>query len=116
MPIFNSIFSWWMKKRAHQIELFLKYPIEVQNEWFGELITTAKNTEFGQKHKFSSFDNVNQYKETVPVQDYDDLKPYVDRLKKGEQNLISPTETKCHAKSPGTTLTNSKPIPDPREH
>ena len=49
MPIFNSIFSWWMKKRAHQIELFLKYPIEVQNERFEELITTAKNTEFGKK-------------------------------------------------------------------
>ena len=104
-----------MKKRAHQIELFLKYPIEVQNEWFGELITTAKNTEFGQKHKFSSFENVNQYKETVPVQDYDDLKPYVDRLKKGEQNLIWPTETKWFAKSSGTTSNKSKFIPVTRE-
>ncbi|MFB1022119.1 MAG: GH3 auxin-responsive promoter family protein [Vicingaceae bacterium] len=104
-----------MKKRAHQIELFLKYPIEVQNEWFGELITTAKNTEFGQKHKFSSFDNVNQYKETVPVQDYDDLKPYVDRLKKGEQNLIWPTETKWFAKSSGTTSNKSKFIPVSKE-
>ena len=104
-----------MKKRAHQIELFLKYPIEVQNEWFGELITTAKNTEFGQKHKFSSFENVTQYRETVPVQDYDDLKPYVNRLKKGEQNLIWPTETKWFAKSSGTTSNKSKFIPVTRE-
>lgn len=115
MPIFNSIFSWWMKKRAHQIELFLKYPIEVQNEWFEELITTAKNTEFGRKYKFNSFNTIEHFKETVPVHDYADLKPYVDRLKKGEQNLIWPTETKWFAKSSGTTSNKSKFIPVTRE-
>ena len=115
MPIFNSIFSWWMKKRAHQIELFMKYPIEVQNEWFEELVTTAKNTEFGRKYKFSSFENDKHFKESVPVQDYEDLKPYVDRLKKGEQNLIWPTETKWFAKSSGTTSTKSKFIPVTKE-
>lgn len=115
MPIFNSIFSWWMKKRAHQIELFLKYPIEVQNEWFEELVSSAKNTEFGKKHKFSILKNPAQFKETVPVQDYEDLKPYVDRLKKGEQNLIWPTETKWFAKSSGTTSSKSKFIPVTKE-
>ena len=115
MPIFNSIFSWWMKKRAHQIELFLKYPIEVQNEWFEELIATAKNTEFGKKYKFNSLDTIQQFKETVPVHDYEDLKPYVDRLKRGEQNLIWPSETKWFAKSSGTTSDKSKFIPVTRE-
>ena len=115
MPIFNSIFSWWMKKRAHQIELFLKYPIEVQNEWFEELITTAKNTEFGRKYNFKSIYTIQQFKETVPVHDYEDLKPYVDRLKRGEQNLIWPTETKWFAKSSGTTSDKSKFIPVTRE-
>ena len=115
MPLFNSIFSWWMKKRAHQIELFLKYPIEVQNEWFEDLIDTAKYTEFGKKYNFSSLKKLNQFKETVPVHDYEDLKPYVERLMKGEQNLIWPTETRWFAKSSGTTADKSKFIPVTRE-
>ena len=104
-----------MKKRAHQIELFLKYPIEVQNERFEELITTAKNTEFGKKYKFNLLDTIQQFKETVPVHDYEDLKPYVDRLKRGEQNLIWPSETKWFAKSSGTTSDKSKFIPVTKE-
>lgn len=115
MPLFNSLFAWWMKKRNHQIELFTKYPIEVQNEWFTDLISTAKNTEFGHKHKFSQINSPNEFSKRVPVQDYEDLKPYVDRLMKGEQNLIWPTETKWFAKSSGTTADKSKFIPVTKE-
>ncbi|MBL4710376.1 MAG: GH3 auxin-responsive promoter family protein [Flavobacteriales bacterium] len=115
MPLFNSIFSWWMKKRSHQIELFLKYPNEVQNEWFEELINTARNTEFGKKHKFSKLNDISNFKTEVAVQDYDDLKPYVERLMNGEQNLLWPTETKWFAKSSGTTAARSKFIPVTKE-
>ena len=51
---FNSIFSWLIKKRIHQIELFKQYPIDVQFDVFEQLITTAKDTEFGKQHKFKS--------------------------------------------------------------
>lgn len=115
MPLFNSIFSWWMKKRAHQIELFTKYPIEVQNEWFEELIKTARGTEFGSHYHFSKIKTPNDYKEIVPVHSYEELKPYIERLMKGEQNILWPTETKWFAKSSGTTSDKSKFIPVTRE-
>lgn len=115
MPILNSIFSWFMKKRMHQIELFMKYPIEVQNEWFDDLINDAKNTEWGKQYDYKNIRSVDQFKERVPVQDYDDIKDYVSRLMKGEQNLLWPTETKWFAKSSGTTSDKSKFIPVTRE-
>ena len=115
MVIINKLFSWWMKKRMHQIDLFLKYPNEVQGELFHDLIQNAKNTEWGKKHQYNSIRKVNDFKETVPVQSYDDIKPYVDRIMKGEQNLLWPTEVKWFAKSSGTTSDRSKFIPVSRE-
>ena len=53
IPIVNSIASWFLKKRFHQIELFLKYPIDVQNELLLRLIESAKNTEFGKNYDFA---------------------------------------------------------------
>ena len=54
LPIVNSIISWFLKKRVHQIELFLKYPIDVQEELLMKLIATAKRTELGKEYHFSS--------------------------------------------------------------
>jgi len=115
MPLFNSLFSWWMKKRAHQIELFTKYPLEVQNEWFEDLTSMAKNTEIGRKYQFHKIDTIDQFKSSVPVHNYEDLKPYIDRLMKGEQNILWPSETKWFAKSSGTTSDKSKFIPVTKE-
>lgn len=115
MPILNSIFSWFMKKRMHQIGLFMKYPIEVQNEWFDDLISEAKNTEWGKKYDYKSIQTPSDFKNRVPVQDYDDIKVYVNRLMKGEQNLLWPSETKWFAKSSGTTSDKSKFIPVTKE-
>ncbi|MDB5287376.1 MAG: hypothetical protein JWR05_2325, partial [Mucilaginibacter sp.] len=54
MTIFNSVFTWFIKKRIHQIELFMKYPNEVQEEWFEHLVAGAENTEWGKKHHYKS--------------------------------------------------------------
>ena len=70
MEILNSIFSWVMKKRIHQIELFLKYPNEVQREIFNKLITTAKDTEFGKEHGFSGIKNLKDFKKNIPIRNY----------------------------------------------
>jgi hypothetical protein len=114
MP-FNSIFSWFIKKRIHQIELFKKYPVEVQNECFQKLITSAKDTEWGKKYGFSSIENYADFTTRVPLQEYEDVKPYIDRLVKGEQNLLWPTPVKWFAKSSGTTSDKSKLIPVTKE-
>jgi hypothetical protein len=111
MSILNSIASWLMKKRMHQIELFMKYPLEVQDEWLKKLLKQAKDTEFGKRYGFEDISNYEQYKSLVPVQDYESTKYDIDRIRKGEQNILWPTEIKWFAKSSGTTNDKSKFIP-----
>lgn len=100
-----------MKKRIHQIELFMKYPHEVQEEWFQNLIFTAQHTEWGKKYGYTDISNSKTFKERVPIQTYDTLKPYIERMLAGEQNVLWPSEIKWFAKSSGTTNDRSKFIP-----
>lgn len=111
MAIVNSIFTWYMKKRIHQIELFMKYPHEVQEEWLHSLISSAENTEWGRRYDYRNMLSAQQFKERVPVQDYDSLKPFIERMMQGEQNILWPSEIKWFAKSSGTTSDRSKFIP-----
>jgi hypothetical protein len=111
MELLNTVLSWLMKKRMHQIELFMLYPHEVQQEWFRRLIQSARDTEWGVKYDYRSINRPSQFRERVPVSDYDALSPYIDRLRRGEQNLLWPQEIKWFAKSSGTTGDRSKFIP-----
>jgi hypothetical protein len=115
MEILNSILVWAMKKRIHQIDLFIKYPVEVQTDWFKKLIDTAKDTEWGKSYKYSEINSIDAFKNKVPIQDYDSLKPFIDKAKNGEQNILWPGETKWFAKSSGTTNDKSKFIPVTQE-
>ena len=65
----------------------------------------------GQKLHFSNISNYSQYSEQVPLITYEELKPYVKRLQKGETNLIWPSKIRWFAKSSGTTNDKSKFIP-----
>jgi hypothetical protein len=103
-----------MKKRMHQIELFMKYPTDVQDEWMRKLVRSAKDTEFGKKNNFSSIENYEQFKKYIPLQDYETLKPSIERIRRGEQNVLWPTEIKWFAKSSGTT-DKSKFLPVTKE-
>ena len=110
-PIVNSIISWFLKKRIHQIELFLKYPTDVQDELLLKLTSAAKRTEFGKKHQFSSIKNYTDFTNLVPIQKYESIEPLIERCRKGEQNLFWPSPIKWFAKSSGTTNAKSKFIP-----
>jgi len=115
MSLINSFISWMMKKRIHQIELFQKYPVEVQSEWMKTLVNQAKFTEWGLKHGYSNIDSYRAFKEQIPLQDYDSIKPWIDRTMHGQQNLLWPSEIKWFAKSSGTTSDKSKFIPITQE-
>jgi hypothetical protein len=115
MGLINSILTWVMKKRIHQIELFMKYPHEVQDELFRKLVQTAKGTEFGQQYDFTSINSYDQFRDRVPVHTYEQIFPYIDRLMRGEQNILWPTEIKWFSKSSGTTNARSKFIPVSQE-
>jgi hypothetical protein len=115
MPILTSIINWLNVKRVHQMDLFRKYPAEVQQDTFQKLITRAAGTEWGKRYHFKSFSGISDFQAGVPIQTYEDVKPFVDRLRQGEQNLLWPGEIKWFAKSSGTTNDKSKFIPVSKE-
>ena len=82
-----------------------------QREVLQNLVTDAQYTEFGKKYHFSSLFNVKEFKKRVPIQEYDDLKPYVQRMMNGEENILCGTPVNWFAKSSGTTCDKSKFIP-----
>ncbi|MDT0684905.1 GH3 auxin-responsive promoter family protein [Autumnicola psychrophila] len=111
IPLVNSVASWFLKKRIHQMELFIKYPHEVQHELLKNLISTAKNTEVGRKYDFASMQNYQAFADRIPVQKYEDYEPDIERSRRGENNIFWPTPIKWFAKSSGTTNAKSKFIP-----
>lgn len=111
MALLNSIATWWMQKRMHQIELFMKYPTDVQDECLNKLIASSKDTEWGKKYDYKNIKNAEHFKNNVPIQDYETLKPFIDRIRRGEQNILWNTDIKWFAKSSGTTNDKSKFIP-----
>ena len=115
MPLFNSIISWINIKRLYQIDLFKEYPADVQKDTLSKLLEKAQNTEWGKKYEYKSINSVQKYQERVPLNNYDDFKPYIKRLRNGEQNLLWPSEIKWFAKSSGTTSDKSKFIPVSKE-
>ena len=115
MALINSVLSWLIKKRIHQIELFMKYPHEVQAEWFRKLVQAGQETEWGMKYGYSSIRTPEEFKEQVPLNTYESMKPYIDQVREGRQNVLWPTEIKWFAKSSGTTNDKSKFIPVSQE-
>ncbi len=111
MPILSSIVNWVNTKRLHQIDLFRKYPSDVQREELMKLLGEAGGTWFGEKHGFSEITSIEQFQERVPLSSYEDLKPLIKRVMEGEKNLLWPSEVKWFAKSSGTTSDKSKFIP-----
>lgn len=115
MPLLTSIINWLNVKRVHQLDLIRKYPAEVQEETFQKLVTRAAETEWGRKYDYASMASVHDFQERVPIQTYEEVKPYINRLRQGEQNLLWPGEIKWFAKSSGTTSDKSKFVPVSRE-
>lgn len=115
MALIPSIINWLNTKRMVSIDLFKTYPFEVQYETFVNLINTAAATKWGMKYNYKNIESIQQYQETVPIGTYTELEPYVERLRRGEKDLLWPGEIKWFAKSSGTTSSKSKFIPVSRE-
>lgn len=111
IPIVNSIVSWFLKKRLHQIDFFLKYPNEVQTELLQNLLYIAKDTEIGRQYDFKSISNYEDFKARVPIVNYESIQNQIERCRLGETNILWPKPIKWFAKSSGTTNAKSKFIP-----
>lgn len=99
---------------AHRIRAFERYasePGRIQEDVLRKLVAEAENTEWGKKYSYSSIKSCDDFSTGVPVNDYESLKPYVERMRHGEQNLIWPSKVDWYAQSSGTTNDKSKYIP-----
>ena len=111
IPIFNSVASFFLKRRISQIELFKDYPIEVQREVLRKMIVYSIDTEIGKKYDFKTIRHYNDFKERLPTVTYEEIYEDIERNRKGEQNIFWRTPIKWFAKSSGTTNAKSKFIP-----
>lgn len=99
------------RMRLWRIDGWKTHPQDAQREVLQDLVTAAQYTEFGKKYNFSTLFNIRAFKQTVPIHEYEDMKPYIQRIMDGEQNLLWNTPITWFAKSSGTTSDKSKFIP-----
>jgi len=111
MKILSPTISRLARLRYWNIGQWLTDPFNAQREVLQDLVTHAQHTEIGRKYNFHETFNIRSFKKRVPIHEYDDLKPYIERLMKGEQNLLWDTPVYWFAKSSGTTSEKSKFIP-----
>ncbi|MHA7877432.1 MAG: GH3 auxin-responsive promoter family protein [Bacteroidota bacterium] len=111
MQLLQRSFKLLIKRRLAHLEWLMEHPIEAQEGLFQRLISKSKKTTFGQQFGFSSIRDVTAFKARVPTHTYEQLYPYIERVIKGEQNVLWPTPIEWLAKSSGTTNASSKFIP-----
>lgn len=111
MSLLSPAISSLARMRLWRIDGWKQNPTDSQREVLQDLVTNAQYTEFGRRYKFSELFNIKSFKQAVPIHEYDDLKPYIERMMKGEQNLLWNTPVYWFAKSSGTTSDKSKFIP-----
>ncbi|WP_046367817.1 GH3 auxin-responsive promoter family protein [Flavihumibacter petaseus] len=111
MKLISPAISRLARLRLWQIEEWMKDPVAAQREVLQELVTSAQYTSFGRQYGFNRLFTVRNFKQTVPVHEYEDLKPWIDRMMQGEENLLWNTPIRWFAKSSGTTSAKSKFIP-----
>ncbi|MDR0581391.1 MAG: GH3 auxin-responsive promoter family protein [Prevotellaceae bacterium] len=110
-PIIRSL----MKSRFRQADDCRRHPQRYQQAIFKSLMKAGSETYFGQRYRFSEIATVNDFQQNVPLHEYDRLKPFIDRMRQGEQRILWNTPVHWFAKSSGTTADKSKFIPVSKE-
>jgi hypothetical protein len=111
MKLLSPAISRFARMRLWSIEQWVNDPITTQHVVWQDLLAAGQYTEFGRLHHFSHIQSLADYKKKVPIQEYDDLKPFIERMMKGEENVLWNTPVQWFAKSSGTTSDKSKFIP-----
>lgn len=111
MPLLSPAISQLARMRHWRIDGWRNHPVDAQREVMQNLVTSAQYTEFGRKYNFHDLFSIRDFKKAVPIHTYDDLKPYIERIMQGEQNLLWNSPIYWFAKSSGTTSDKSKFIP-----
>ena len=113
--LISPAFKGFIKLRQSAIDNFMHNPIDTQQQVFNHLIGSAQFTEYGRKYDFEHIDSIADFQKKVPINDYETLKPYIQRIFEGSQNILWPSPITWFAKSSGTTSDKSKFIPVSKE-
>lgn len=111
MSLVNEVINFFMKSRISRINHFKSYPVETQELVFKTLIERARFTEYGLHYGFPDIQTIKDFQERVPVVSYEDFFPWLERVLKGETNILWPSNITWFSKSSGTTNARSKFIP-----
>ena len=111
MAVLSTMMGWYFRKRVAFLETAVKNAAEVQLDVLKRLVNDAKDTEWGKTYDFKSIETYQDFKNRFPIQDYESLKPHIERVMAGAANVLWPGEIVWFAKSSGTTNDKSKFIP-----
>ena len=111
MDIITRSIAPFFRPRGNRIARYTEESGQIQQDQLRALLKAAEQTEWGEKYDLKSISNAERFAERIPLQKYDDLKPYIERMINGEQNILWPGKVNWYAKSSGTTHDKSKFIP-----
>jgi hypothetical protein len=111
MNLLSKTISFLARLRYRRIHNWIHNPAAAQRHVLQSLISDAQYTVFGKKYNFARLFTIKEFKQRVPLQEYDDMRPYIERMMQGEENVLWNTPVTWFAKSSGTTNDKSKFIP-----
>lgn len=114
MSVKATLSKYYAKLAVWQIHKWASKPLETQQKVFENLIQQAKDTEFGKDHDFKSIKTYKDFAKQVPIRDYEDFKPYIEKAVAGKENILWPGKPIYFAKTSGTT-SGAKYIPLTKE-
>lgn len=112
----NTLFYNYLSKRMAEIDHFLNYPIETQKNTLLDLLKTASDTEYGLRFGFQHIHSIKEFKKNIPLNKYEDLKPFISKMQLGEKDILWPNQIKWYAQSSGTNSIVPKQIPISKEN
>ena len=115
MYIINHIAKTYFSTQFKNVERIMLYPIDCQQQCLDYLLKSAAKTDFGKKYDYSSIYQYDTFAQRVPISNYEDLYPYIERMIMGEKDVLWQGKTIWFSKSSGTSGNRSKFIPVSRE-
>lgn len=116
MKIINSLLRWYFRRRIPALRSYWQAPVQAQEILFKSLITNAQNTSWGKQYDYKSIQHIATYQQRVPISTYDELAPYIQRMMRGERDVLWRGLVPAFSKSSGTTSDKSKYIPVSEEN
>ena len=111
MSLLTKIYSLGSQSLLRDLDAARKDPCAFQHQVFKTLLQNGEQSTFGKEHHFYSIGGLSTFQQRLPLQQYEDLAPYIQRLRKGESNVLWNQKTQWFAKSSGTSGSKSKFIP-----